>query len=118
MTKDNITKLCQSAQFDESGEFLLVTVPDAQWHALALQLRDQLHFDYLMALVGVDWQDEGLGVMYYLTNSETQEVIHVKVVTADREMPRLHSVSDIWHVANFQEREVFDFFGIEFIGHP
>ena len=118
MTKDNITKLCQSAQFDESGEFLLVTVPDAQWHALALQLRDQLHFDYLMALVGVDWQDECLGVMYYLTNSETQEVIHVKVVTADREMPRLHSVSDIWHVANFQEREVFDFFGIEFIGHP
>lgn len=118
MTKDNITKLCQSAQFDESGEFLLVTVPDAQWHALALQLRDQLHFDYLMALVGVDWQDEGLGVMCYLTNSETQEVIHVKVVTADREMPRLHSVSDIWHVANFQEREVFDFFGIEFIGHP
>ncbi len=118
MTKDNITKLCQSAQFDESGEFLLVTVPDAQWHASALQLRDQLHFDYLMALVGVDWQDEGLGVMYYLTNSETQEVIHVKVVTADRETPRLHSVSDIWHVANFQEREVFDFFGIEFIGHP
>lgn len=118
MTKDNITKLCQSAQFDESGEFLLVTVPDAQWHALALQLRDQLHFDYLTALVGVDWQDEGLGVMYYLTNSETQEVIHVKVVTASRETPRLHSVSDIWHVANFQEREVFDFFGIELIGHP
>ena len=67
--------------------------------------------------MGVDWKEE-LGVMYYLTNTLTQEMIHVKVATADRETPRLHSVSDIWAVANFQEREVYDFYGIEFINHP
>ncbi|UKI43954.1 MAG: NADH-quinone oxidoreductase subunit C [Porphyromonadaceae bacterium] len=68
-------------------------------------------------MAGVDWK-EALGCMYYLTNTETQEMIHVKVATTDREHPRLHTVSDIWAVANYQEREVYDFFGIEFINHP
>ncbi len=115
--KEQIQQLCPQASLDDSGEFLLVTVPDENWRDLAFTLKDKLHFDYLTALVGVDWTDS-LGVMYYLTNTDTQEIIHVKVATENREQPRLHTVSDIWHVANFQEREVYDFFGIEFIGHP
>ena len=115
--QEKIGKLCPSAQIDDSGEFLLITVPDEHWHNLATSLKDELHFDYLTALVGVDWKEE-LGVMYYLTNTETQEMIHIKVATSDREQPRLHSVSDLWAVANYQEREVFDFYGIEFINHP
>lgn len=116
-TKERISQLCPQAVLDDSAEFLLVTVPDAEWHQFALALRDDLHFDYLTALVGVDRVEE-LGVIYYLTNTETREIIHVQVTTADRETPRLHSVADLWPVANFQEREVYDFFGIEFIGHP
>ncbi len=115
--KDKISALCAQAQFDTEGEFLMVTVDDAQWHALALALKEQLHFDYLTAVVGVDWK-ESLGCVYYLTNTETQEIIHVKVATTDRENPRLHSVSDVWDVANYQEREVYDFYGIVFINHP
>ena len=45
-------------------------------------------------------------------------MLEVKVTTADRENPMLHSVSDLWKVALLQEREVFDFYGIVFIGHP
>ena len=115
--QEQISNLCPQAQFDASGEFLLVTVPDENWHQLALDLRDKLHFDYLTALVGVDWK-ESVGCMYYLTNTATHEIIHVKVATTDVENPRLHTVSDIWAVANFQEREVYDFFGITFINHP
>ena len=115
--QERIASLCAQAEFDTSGELLLVTVADEHWHRLAVALKEELHFDYLTALVGMDWK-ESLGCMYYLTNSETQEMVHVKVSTTDREQPRLHSVSDVWAVANFQEREVFDFFGIEFINHP
>ena len=115
--KDKIGALCPQAQFDSEGEFLLVTVDDAQWHALAVALKEQLHFDQLMALVGMDWKDS-MGCIYYLTNTATQEIIHVKVATTDREHPMLHSVSDVWAVANFQEREAYDFFGIVFINHP
>ena len=115
--QDKITQLCPQAQIDTTGEFLLVTVADAQWHDLARALKTQLHFDYLTAVVGMEWPD-ARGCVYYLTNTDTQEVIHVKVTAPDREQPRLHSVVDLWPVANFQEREVYDFFGIVFIGHP
>ncbi len=115
--QEQISKLCAEATFDAEGEFLLVNVPDEKWHSLAKALKEQLHFDVLSALVGVDWK-ESLGCMYYLTNSETHEMIHVKVATTNRETPRLHTVSDVWAVANFQEREVYDFFGIVFINHP
>lgn len=115
--QSKISALCPQAQFDTEGEFLMVTVDDAQWHALAKDLKEKLHFDFLTAVVGVDWK-EALGCVYYLTNTDTHEIIHVKVATTDRENPRLHSVSDIWDVANYQEREVYDFFGIVFINHP
>ncbi len=115
--QEKITQLCPQATIDTTGEFPLVTVPDAQWHDLACALKTQLHYDVLSAVVGMDWT-EVLGCVYYLTNSSTHELLHVKVTTADRENPRLHSVVDLWPVANFQEREVYDFYGIVFIGHP
>ena len=115
--QEKITQLCLQAQVDTTGEFPMVTVDDAQWHDLAHALKEQLHYDVLSAVVGMDWT-EALGCVYYLTNTSTHELLHVKVATADRENPRLHSVVDLWPVANFQEREVYDFFGIVFIGHP
>jgi NADH:ubiquinone oxidoreductase 49 kD subunit 7 len=115
--ENKITQLCPQAQVDTTGEFPLVTVDDAQWHDLARALKTQLHYDVLSAVVGMDWT-EALGCVYYLTNTSTHELLHVKVATTDRENPRLHSVVDLWPVANFQEREVYDFYGIIFIGHP
>ena len=115
--QDKITQLCPQAQVDTTGEFPMVTVDDAHWHDLARALKTQLHYDVLSAVVGMDWT-EALGCMYYLTNTSTHELLHVKVTTTDRENPRLHSVCDLWPVANFQEREVYDFYGIVFIGHP
>lgn len=115
--ENKITQLCPQAQVDTTGEFPLVTVDDAQWHDLARALKTQMHYDVLSAVVGMDWT-EALGCVYYLTNTSTHELLHVKVATTDRQNPRLHSVVDLWPVANFQEREVYDFFGIVFIGHP
>ena len=115
--ENKITQLCPQAQVDTTGEFPLVTVDDAQWHDLARALKNQLHYDVLSAVVGMDWT-EALGCVYYLTNTSTHELLHVKVATTDRENPRLHTVCDLWPVANFQEREVYDFYGIVFIGHP
>ncbi|MBT8235553.1 MAG: NADH-quinone oxidoreductase subunit C, partial [Bacteroidia bacterium] len=42
----------------------------------------------------------------------------VKVSTPEREHPALATVSSIWKTAEFHEREVFDFFGINFTDHP
>ena len=117
--KDCISKICPSATF-EDGDILLVNVPANDWHTLASELKHnpELNFDVLTALVGMDWK-ESLGVMYYFTaTSRNWEMISVKVAVADRENPYIHTVSDLWKVANFQEREAYDFFGIKFINHP
>ena len=110
-----------AAKFPEveitQGETVEFTVPDAKWHDLATMLRHELGFDNLTALIGMDW-GELLGVVYYLTNTQTYEVIRVKVTTADRVKPFIHSITDLYKVAVIYEREVYDFYGIKFIGNP
>lgn len=117
--KEKIEKICPSATFS-GGDTLMVSVPEKDWHALAKSLKEDrdLNFDVLSAVVGMDWK-ESLGVIYYLTStSRNWEVIAVKVAVTDRKNPMIHSVTDLWKVANFQEREVYDFYGIKFINHP
>jgi NADH-quinone oxidoreductase subunit C/D len=82
------------------------------------QLKNNKHFDFLRNLTGEDWGEEGLGVVYQLENTDTYETINIKVVNPDRENPWIPTVTDLWKAANFYEREVYDFYGIIFIGHP
>ena len=117
--QEKISKICPSATFEE-GENLLVVVPDKDWYQLAKALKEDadLSFDVLSALVGMDWK-ESIGCLYYLTSTKNNwNVIIVKVEAENRENPMLHSVSDLWKVALFQEREAYDFYGIKFINHP
>lgn len=116
--QEHIARLFPEATFEE-GEWLLVNIPDAKWHSLAKTLKEdpELDFDYLVALVGMDWT-ETLGVMYYFTSTRLGHHVSVRVATDNREKPMLHSISDLWHVANLYEREVYDYFGIIFINHP
>jgi len=116
--KEKIASLFPAAVF-EDGEWLTVSVPDSEWHNLAKTLNEdpELRFDYLVALIGMDWA-ETLGCMYYFTSTTHDTHVSVKVVAGDRENPMLHSISDLWAVANLYEREVYDYFGIKFINHP
>lgn len=117
--QEKISQICPSASFSE-GDTLMVTVDEKDWHSFAKALKETsgLEFDVLSAVVGMDWKDS-LGVVYYLTSTvNAWDVISVKVAVEDRENLMIHSVSDIWKVANFQEREVYDFYGIKFINHP
>ena len=118
--QEKIQKIYPAATFEE-GDCLLVNVAEQDWHDVAKKLKESpdLAFDVLSAVVGMDWKEK-LGVIYYLTSTKHDwEVISVKVEAAgDRDNCYIHTVSDLWKVANFQEREVFDMFGIKFIDHP
>lgn len=115
--QQTIAKLFPEATFDQA-DTLVVNIADAQWHSLAKELKENpaLGFDYLITIVGMDWK-ESFGCIYYLQNADN-EVISVKVTTTDRENPMLHSIADLWAIACIYEREVYDFFGIVFIGNP
>lgn len=97
----------------------VLTVPEEKWHETALQLRDgELKMDFLVTIVGMDWK-ESLGCIYYMMSTTHNETIGVKVIArGDREKPLITSVADVWKVACLFEREVFDFFGIIFLGNP
>ncbi len=115
--QDTISRLFPEATFEE-GNILLVNIPDAKWHDLARTLKEHedLSFDFLVTIVGMDWKDK-MGCVYYLTSTRHNTHISVKVTTEDREEPALHSVSDLWSIAGIFEREVYDFFGIVFLGN-
>ena len=99
-------------------------------------LKEKKHFDYLVTIVGEDFgAEEGLGCIYILENTETHERCSVKMLakcqvcgdniaangTGDTDgqlMYYIPSVINIWKVADLLEREVYDFFGIVFLGHP
>lgn len=104
---------------EEKSQFLNITVPPEQLHILMSQLKSnpETSFDYLYCVTGMDWGKE-LGVVYHLESTSYRHQLVVKVKTEDRENPIFDSVCDIWYTAEFHEREVFDFFGIQFTNHP
>lgn len=95
----------------------IIFIEKERFHDAALNYRSE-GYDFLRSLTGMDWGEEGLGAVYHLENTETAGNIVLKTLTRDRENPQLSSVTDIWKGAEFNEREVFDYFGIRFIGHP
>jgi NADH-quinone oxidoreductase subunit C len=77
---------------------------------------EQLKFDYLMCLSGVDLKGK-LGITYNLYSMVHRHkfVLKIEVPT---EAPNVPSVESIWKSANWHEREAFDMYGIQFLGHP
>ena len=82
-----------------------------------LKETDGLDFDYLNFVTAVDHYDH-FEVAYLLSSLEHNHSLMVKARCYDRENPALPSVVDVWQGADFQEREIYDLFGIKFEGHP
>ncbi|MBQ8888319.1 MAG: NADH-quinone oxidoreductase subunit D [Bacteroidaceae bacterium] len=95
----------------------MITIEPEKIHKALADLRSE-GYDFLRSLTGMDWGEEGLGVVYHLGKTTTGENTVVKTATLNREHPELPSVCDLWKAAEFNEREVYDYFGIRFIGHP
>lgn len=82
------------------------------------RLRSQ-GYGHLMSLHGVDYfpEEPRFGVLYELLSYEQQDRVSVKV-RVPLDGPVVPSVTPAWPTASFQEREVFDMFGVVFDGHP
>ncbi|MCM1164217.1 MAG: NADH-quinone oxidoreductase subunit C [Muribaculaceae bacterium] len=118
-TQEKIAKLFPGITATTGNAGLELSVADADWHTLAKALRDELGFDFLVTIVGMDWKEQGMGCIYYLVATDRNECLSVKVVAiGDREKPMIHSVYDLWDIATIYEREVYDYLGIIFINNP
>jgi NADH-quinone oxidoreductase subunit C len=82
-----------------------------------MQLRDTCDYQQLMEIAGVDWPDRDprFEVVYCLLSLTKNHRIRVHVST-NEEVP-VPSVTEIWPVAGWLEREVFDMYGVLFEGN-
>jgi len=116
--KTKITELLATATFEEGGEWLNIVIASQDWLPFAQQLRDDeaLKFDFLFCVTCIDWKTS-LAMVYHIRSTKYRHDIVVRS-TLDRDKPEIASVASLWQTANFHEREVYEMFGVNFIGHP
>jgi NADH-quinone oxidoreductase subunit C len=80
----------------------------------------ELKFRFLTDLCAVHYpnqQGRELAVVYHLHNLEDNVRIRFKVFT-DINQPDVYTATGLFSSANWMERETYDFFGVNFVGHP
>jgi NADH-quinone oxidoreductase subunit C len=75
-------------------------------------------FEQVVSVHGNDYfpDEPRFGVHYELLSMERLDRLHVKLRVRDGE--QVPTITDLFPTANFQEREVYDMFGVVFDGHP
>lgn len=122
MTKEELkiklTELFPTAAFDETGEWLTVNIAPIDLLPVAEILRNktELSFDYLFCQTCVDWKTH-LTMVYHLESTNHRHQLVVKA-QLDRNKPEIETVSHIWRTAEFNEREAYEMFGVNFLNHP
>ncbi len=86
-----------------------------------LKTEEDLNFHFLTDLCGVHYPDNDenhqFAVVYHLHN--WVENVRIRITTyLNGENPEVHSMTNLFLCTNWMERETFDFYGINFIGHP
>jgi len=98
-----------------------VIIPRNKLLELAKFLKEdpELNFDYLIDVTAVDfWKRKPrFEVVYHFFSMSKGRRLRVKVPVPEPD-PELDTLNELWPVANWLEREVWDMYGIRFKGHP
>ena len=81
---------------------------------------EELRFRFMTALCAVHYPDDKgreLAVVYHLHNLHDNIRIRFKVFT-DINTPDVYTATGLFSAANWMERETYDFYGVNFVGHP
>lgn len=109
-----------SATFEEfRDEVHLFVKPEQIVDALTL-LRDEHNFELLSALTAVDYHPQStprFHVIYQLTSLAKNLSVQLRV-PVNGDSPKVQTVTRVYAMANWRERELIDMFGIEVEDHP
>ena len=81
---------------------------------------EELNFKFLTDLCAVNYPEQAgreLAVVYHLHNLRENVRIRFKIFTTVAE-PDVFTASKLFSAANWMERETYDFYGVNFVGHP
>lgn len=78
----------------------------------------ETQFKFLTTLCGIHYPDQNqIAIMYQLHNMVSNQRLRLKVfLSADK--PEVKTLTTVFDGANWMERETYDFFGVNFLGHP
>ncbi len=76
-------------------------------------IKNNYHFDMLKQIIAVDKQEHGIELIYHLYNIEDEENLYLSIITRGE----VESVSKFFDSATADEKEIYDLFGIKFIGN-
>lgn len=84
-----------------------------------LKTEPALQFIFLTDITGIHYpeQEKPIGVIYHLHSLVNNIRVRIKVFLSEQDL-NIPSATPIWKGANWMERETYDFFGINFEGHP
>ena len=109
-------------EWSESSGMLTFTAPrDLNLKVLNFLFDEEdLAFRFLTDITAVNYpdrKDEELAVVYYLHNLVENIRVRMKIF-APVAQPEVYTATGIFSGANWMERETYDFFGVQFAGHP
>jgi len=112
----------QVSGFEEPYDMLTFEAPkDYNLKVLQFLFDDaELRFQFLTALCAVHYPNQPgreLAVVYHLHNLIDNVRIRFKVFT-NINQPDVYTATGLYSTANWMERETFDFYGVNFVGHP
>jgi len=104
----------------EKADRPAVQVPPDKLAALALRLRDEpaLAFDLLLDHTAIDWIAENRFELVYVLYSTVHGHYLMLTTSVPRETPVVPTLSAVWPIAHWQEREVYDLMGVQYDDHP
>jgi len=107
--------------FISSGQTVIYLARDRA-HEILAWLKDTpgQEYNYLTDVTAVDYRDpeRPLEVVYQLRSLGRKADLRLKIVLDKRAPLEVQSVYDLWRGADWLEREVYDMFGVTFLGHP
>ena len=109
----------QSVKFDREEMTIYLDRSDIREACALLRDDPSCPFDFLSDVTCVDWypSEPRFEVVYHLLSIPKKQRVRLKV-PLNSSSPSVDSITTVWPGANFFEREVFDLFGVRFLGHP
>lgn len=126
-----VTKFGQKTKIDFiKPDRIRVSVGREDIHDVAEFARDELNFDHVESVSGVDFPaDKEIEVVYHLGSYSDPSLFRQVLTLATRaqrednpipgsDATRLPSLRDVFYSVEFHEREIFEMLGVYFEGHP
>jgi len=116
--KQSLEQLLPGVALNSEEGALFVQPKDVSAVCRCLKETERFEYDYLSGVTAIDYPPETIVVVYHLYSMTKKEGPLTLKVRLPRATPNIASVTPIWRSAEFQEREVYDLFGVIFEGHP